>query len=132
MTSILTNYSIPKVLDAIFGASAIGTPATFYAALFTTAPTASSAGVEVTGGSYARVSITNNSTNFPNTSAQIKSNGTAINWPVSTGAWGTVVAWGLYDASTAGNLWAYGSITSQVLNSGDTMYFSIGALDITF
>lgn len=132
MSSILTNFSEPKILDQMFGQTAPSIPATYFFALFTTAPTASTAGTEVTGGSYARVSVTNNTTNFPATSGQNKTNGTAINWPISTGAWGTVVAWGIYDASTGGNLWAYGGIASQALASGDTMYFAIGAFDITF
>lgn len=107
-------------------------PCTYYFAIFTSTPNAAGGGTEVSGGSYARVPVTNNSTNFPATSAQNKTNGTAINFPSSTAAWGTITAWGIYDAPTAGNLWFYGPITSVTLNNGDTMNWPIGFFDLTF
>lgn len=33
--------------------------------------------------------------------------GSAITFPQATGDWGTVVAWGIFDASSSGNLWAW-------------------------
>lgn len=107
-------------------------PTTLYFAIFTATPNAAGGGTEVSGGSYARVPVTNNTTNFPATSAQNKTNGTAINFPSSTAAWGTIVAWGIYDAPTGGNLWFYGPITSVTLNNGDTMNWPIGFFDLTF
>jgi hypothetical protein len=133
MASALTNTSLPVVLDALFGKVTPSTvPATLYFALFTATPNAAGGGTEVTGGSYARVAVTNNNTNFPATSAQNKTNGTAIAFPASTAAWGTVVAWGVYDASSGGNLWAYGPLTSVTLNNGDTAQWPIGFFDLTF
>jgi hypothetical protein len=130
--SALTNVSLPVVLDGLFGRTSPTYPATYYFALFTSAPNAAGGGTEVSGGSYARVAVTNNTTNFPATSAQNKNNGTAITWPTSTAAWGTIVAWGVYDASSGGNLWAYGAVTSVTLNSGDSITFAIGQFDLTF
>jgi hypothetical protein len=108
-------------------------PCTLYYALFTVPPNASGGGTEVSGGSYARVAVPNNSTNFPATSANNKQNSTAITFPASTAAWGTVVAWGAYDAPAGGNLWLYGAISpSLALNSGDTATFAVGQFDLTF
>lgn len=110
-----SNYLELKVLDLIFGSTAYSVPGTLYAALFTVAPADDgTGGTEVTGGSYARVSITNNTTNFPNASGgnpSTKSNGTAITFPTATADWGTVVAMGFYDASSAGNLIAWSPLT---------------------
>ena len=54
----LTDFAENKTVDALLRAQAIGTPATHYVGLFTTCPTDSTAGTEVTGGSYARVAVT--------------------------------------------------------------------------
>ena len=67
-----------------------GSPATLYYALFTAAPTAAGGGTEVTGGSYARVAVTNNSTNFPNASGATKSNGADVAFTTASADWGTV------------------------------------------
>lgn len=128
-----TNTTLPRILDSQFGGAATVSVATHYWALFTVAPTSSGGGTEVSTGSYARVAVTNNSTNYPNTSGNVKSNGTAIVWPTSTGAWGNIVAWGIYDASSAGNLLFWGNLTSsQNMNSGDAFQFAIGQWTATF
>lgn len=53
------------ILDALCGTTTLG-PATYYAALMSASPTGAGGGTEFPGtGTYARVSITNNATNFP-------------------------------------------------------------------
>lgn len=110
-----TNYLEGKVLDLIFGATAYSVPGTIYAALFTTCPIDDgTGGTEVSGGSYARVAITNNTTNFPNATLgnpSTKKNGTVITFPTATANWGTVIGMGFYDASSAGNLLAWSPLT---------------------
>jgi hypothetical protein len=108
-------------------------PCTLYYALFSVPPNASGGGTEITGGSYARVPVANNSTNFPATTANNKQNAAAITFPASTAAWGSVVAWGAYDAATGGNLFLYGAVSPTLtLNSGDTANFAINQFDLTF
>ena len=52
------------VLDSLFGS---GTPATLYIGLYSAAPDADgTGGTELSGGSYARAAVTNNTTNWPN------------------------------------------------------------------
>jgi hypothetical protein len=104
-----------------------------YIALFTTAPVdAGTGGTEVSGNNYSRASVTNNNTNWPAASSGSKSNGTTITFPTASGSWGTIVAFGIYDASTSGNLLYYGSLsTAQVIANGNTLSFSAGNLTIT-
>ena len=126
-----------KVLDLLFGQTAIAAIGTTYVALYTATPTdANASGTEVSGGSYARVAVTNNTTNWPastGTNPTTKANGTAITFPAPTAAWGTVVAFAIYDAVTAGNEIAWGALTtSKTINNGDAApSFAIGALTIT-
>lgn len=128
-----SDYAEKKVLDLILGAVAFPAPATVYVSLHTADPTDLGTGTEVTGGSYARVALTNNLTNWPAATgtAAVKSNGTAINFPTSTAAWGTVVSFGIWDAVTTGNLLYYAALTaSQVIGSGQTPSFAVGQLTI--
>lgn len=112
MASGYTDYGENKVLDAVFGAVALGAPATWYIALFTAAPGEAGGGTEVstTGTNYARIPVTNNTTNFPAGAGGSKTNGTAITSNVSSAAWGTIVAIAFFDAATGGNMWAYADI----------------------
>jgi alkylation response protein AidB-like acyl-CoA dehydrogenase len=54
MAGSLSNYAENKVLDHVLGTTSYTKPTT-YVALYTVAPTDSTAGTEVTGGSYARL-----------------------------------------------------------------------------
>jgi hypothetical protein len=123
------------LLDHFLTDAAYTPPATMYIALFTTLPTADdgTGGTEVTGGSYARVSTAAadwsaavaGSAGAPST----KTNTATKTFATATANWGTVVGFGLYDASSAGNILAFGSLTtSQAVNNGNTASFGAGAL----
>lgn len=131
-----SDYTEAALLDEVFGATDYTPPATVYAALYTVTPgDASASGTEVTGGSYARVAITNNTTNFPNasgTAPTTKRNGTAITFPTATADWGTVVAMAFYDAATTGNEIAWGALTqNKTISNGDSASFAANAVTIT-
>lgn len=104
-----SDYLGNKLLNSVLNATAFSPPATVYLALFTVIPTkAGTGGTEVSGGSYARVAITCNTTNFPAAVAQLIKLATAQTFPAATADWAPVatpvVGWGLFDASTSGNL----------------------------
>lgn len=121
-----------ELLDHVLGNAAYTAPATVYIALYTAAPTDAGGGTEVTGGSYARVAVTNNATNWPAASGGAKSNGTAVTFPTATANWGTVVAFGILDAASAGNLLYWADLTtSKAVNNGDTASFAVGDIDVT-
>lgn len=89
-------------------------------------------GAEATGGSYARVAVTANSTNFPNATAaqpSVSENGTAVNFPTPTADWGFAVGWLESDASSAGNIWFWGAMTSHLdCSIGSSPSFGVNAL----
>ena len=135
MAGSFSDYLEQKVLNHVFGATAYSAPGTLYFALFTAAPSDSGGGTEVTGGSYARVALTNNTTNFPNatgTSPTSKTNGATVTFPTASANWGTVVAFGIFDASSGGNLICWADLTAnKTVNNGDTASFAASALTIT-
>lgn len=125
------NYLSNQLLSLVFGATSWSPPATLYFALYTTAPTNAGGGTEVSGGSYARVGLTNNTTNFPVASSQTSRNATLIDFGTASANWGTIVAVAVWDASTSGNLMYWGPLTTnKTINSGDS--FKIAANNATF
>lgn len=87
-------------LSFSYGASkAAGAPATFELALFAGDPSTTGTELAATGG-YARVSVTNNGTNFPAPSdGQLT--GALQTFPTSSAAWSAVAThWALIDAAT--------------------------------
>lgn len=135
MASGFSDYFENKVVGYLFGNVAYSLPATYYVGLWTAslsdASTGSTAG-EPSGGSYARVSVTNNSSNFDAASGGATANTNLITFPMATASWGTVTYVGLCDASTGGNLIAYAQLgTSISVAQYDTVIFKPGDLDIT-
>lgn len=123
-----SDYLEDKVLDHVFGGVAYTQP-TKHVALYTVAPTDTGGGTEVSGGAYARQTgaFTVSGTN-PTTA----SNSAAIEYPTATANYGTVVAVGILDASSGGNLLAYANLdTSKSVTTGDVFRFDTGDLDIT-
>lgn len=109
------------------------TPITnIYCALYTTNPTDSTNGTEVSGGSYARVEASASFGTAP--SAGSVSNDATITFPTATADWGTVTGFALRTESsgTAGSMLAWGALTAnKTVSNGDTASFAIGALTIT-
>lgn len=133
---ILSDYLENELLDHLLRNSAYSKPATLYFALFTSDPGESGVSGEVSGGSYARASVTNNNTNFPQcelTGTPTKTNGTTISFPTASANWGTVTHWGIYDAASgATNMLASGALsTPRSVASGDTPSFAAGSLSVT-
>lgn len=128
-----TDYLENKLLDHVWGNTAYSAPATLYIALSTTTINDDGTGMtEPSGGAYARVASTNNSTNWPNAVSGAKANGTALTFPTATASWGTVIDFAIMDAATGGNMLGYGTLTSsKTIDPGDTASFAIGDLDIT-
>src|SRR3990167_2450727 len=132
MAGSKSNYLEDKVNDHVLGGGDFTRPATVYIALYTAAPTDAGGGTEVSGGSYVRLLVTNNATNWPASSGGAKANGTELTFASATASWGTVVAFGILDADTAGNLLYWGDLAvSKAVNSGDTAKFPVGDIDIT-
>lgn len=137
----LSDFLENKIIDWLFRGQAIGItgasaaagtgPTNLYVALLTAAPSDAGGGTEVTGGSYARVSVASTLANWAGTQAAAStvassgtsgttSNNAAITFPTPTANWGVVTHFGIYDASTGGNLLFHGALTtSKTVNNGD-------------
>jgi hypothetical protein len=92
-------------------------------------------GAEISGNNYSRVAVTANSANFPNASnaePSIVQNGTAITFPTPSADWGPIAGFTIADASTTGNIWFWGAMTSA-LNaiSGSTPSFGTSTLSLS-
>lgn len=153
--SALTDFCENKLIDWFFRAQAIGItgasaaagtgPSHLYVGLFTTNPTDSTSGTEVSGGSYARVDVTSSMTatgwagtqSAGSTSASSGTGGTTSNngvltFPAPSANWGTITGFGLFDASTTGNLLIWGALSvNKTVNNGDPApSFAAGALTV--
>jgi len=133
-----------KLLDHVFRATAYTATANVYVGLFTTAPTDTTAGTEVSGGSYARAPVpaaTGGAAawNAPSGNPRQISNVNAINWSTNpTADWGTIVAIGIFDALSGGTLLYYtttqsdgSTAISKITQSGDTVSIAAGQLIIS-
>lgn len=125
MPGSLSNYLENKLIDHFLGTTTYTKPTSVYVALYTVAPTDSTSGTEVIGGSYVRKIAT-----FTAASNGATSNSGNIDFTGMPTC--TVVAVGVLDALTSGNLLVYGTLTaSKAVTSGDTFRIPIGDLDIT-
>jgi hypothetical protein len=138
---MLSQYWLNLLIDANLRNQAITFPATRYVGLFTVIPTRSTGGTELTTGAgftgYARQSLAASLANWSGTQGAgttLASSGTddevsnnvAVTFSASlAAAWAGVVAWGLFDAVSAGNLLEFGPIVDS---NGDpiTRSFAIG------
>lgn len=107
------------------------TPITPFIALFTTAPTESTAGTEVSGSSYARQSVIAASWTLSGTAPTQAANNAAVNFPVVTSTGYTVVGAGLMTLVTVGTLLRWATTTSTALAVGDNGQFAISAIVFT-
>lgn len=102
----MTDYLAQHVLNWSVGKTAMPSLPSGFLALFTGVGTDSGSGfTEVSGNAYARASFAGTDWNAASgTAPSSNSNVNAITFPTSTGSWGNVIAWGIYDASSSGNL----------------------------
>jgi len=124
----LSNYLRNKILDHVNGTATYTKPTTVHIALYTTDPTVSDSGTEVSGSGYARQAVT-----FGSSSAGAAQNTSAHTFS-ATGSWGTVAYAGIRDASIGGNLLWFSALDASIAitASGQGMTFSAGAITVQF
>jgi hypothetical protein len=122
-----TTYLQQKVLDHVRGKTSFTMP-TAYVALFTTNPTDAGGGTEANYTGYARVTTVG--ADWTASSGVNGLNANAITFGACTAGTNTITGFGLYDASSAGNLLAWGTCSLSV-SSGITPSFAVGQLNIT-
>ena len=125
MANNLTNTAENLILDHFLGVAAYTFDSTVFVGLYTVAPTDSTSGTEVTGGSYARQAIT-----FAAASGGATSNTTDVDFTGMPAA--TTVAVAVHTASTGGTMLMYGTLTTnKTTDAGDTLRIAAGDLDIS-
>ena len=127
----LSNYLETKLIDHLLRGVPYTPPSTVYISVHTADPGETGAS-EVSGNGYSRYAYTCNQTSWSNVSGVAK-NSNLITLPVATGDWGAVTHFGIWDASTGGNLLFSGALTvTKVVNQADTVSFPVDFLNIVF
>lgn len=125
--SAMSDYLENKVLDHILGTTAYTMPTTVYVGLSTASFADDNSGTELSGNGYARVSAT-----FSAASGGTTDNSAAIEFSAATGSWGSVSHFGIFDASTGGNLLIHGAFTTaKTVAANDILKIATGDLDVT-
>lgn len=134
--SAASDFLETNILTHLLRTGSWAKPANIFVALFTSATTDIGGGTEVTGGSYARVSVAPLDANW---SAPVdvagsmeSSNVAAITFPAPTADWGTVTHYALFDAITGGNLLAHGQLAAPktILNLDPAPRFNANQLKV--
>ena len=126
-----TVYWTDAVLN-LLRATSVTAPATVYVGLLSAAPASdSAAGTELSGSGYARKSAAFSAPSTYSGNVRQVVNSAIISFGPASADWSAAVAWGLYDALTAGNMlyWDTLSPSKTVLN-GDTGDVAAGAFSI--
>ncbi len=125
----LSDYAEKLVLDWLMTGGTATRPTNWYVALYTTAPSDSGGGTEVTGSGYARQTVAFDAATL---GTGTTSNTGAVTFTAAGGDWGAITHIGIHDAATGGNLLWHGSLlASKTIADGDTLEFAIGNIDLT-
>lgn len=131
-----STYAEVSVINSLLRGSAFPSVAgSVYVALYTSAPSDTGGGTEVSGGAYARVAVSRATGSWaaPTGSPSATSNSAAVTFSSPTANWGTVTHFAIYDASTAGNELYWGALgtSRNILNGDNAPSFAAGALAIS-
>lgn len=133
--SAMSDYLEGQLIAHIFRTASFAKPTTLALGLFTAAPSDAGGGTEVSGNNYSRATLSPLDANWaaPSSGNGQTSNSSTITFATPSGTWGTVTHFGIFDATSAGNLLFWGTLTiSKTINQGDTVSFPAGSLTITF
>ncbi len=121
-----TDYSGNRVLDKLFGQTNFTPPATWYIGFLDADEN------ELSGNGYARVAVTNDTTNFPSAASSSKTCQLAIETPEATGGdWDEAEYIAFFDASSGGNKWFQKAITPFTVLEGQVFSIPVGNLVLT-
>lgn len=113
-----------SLMNAVLRSTSYTSPGQVYLACYSTTPTASGGGVEVTGGSYVRAALTFTA---PSNGVCLNANEVDILGMPAV----TIRGLGVLDASSSGNLLFFGDLlTPKTTNAGDTFTVKVGDLSL--
>jgi len=123
----MSDYLELKFLDHFTGTASTSAPSAVYLGLSTASLNDDNSGTELSGSGYTRKAIT-----FASASGGSIASNSAVEFPSATGSWGDVSHFGIYDASTGGNLLFHGAFSaSKTIASGDILKVASGSLTIS-
>lgn len=131
-----SNFLEESFLDHMLRGGSLSAPATLFFALFTVAPGEDgTGGTEVSQSPYARIGLANLAGNWkdPSTATQGETNNLVdVVFSPANEPYGDIVAIGLYDAVSAGNLLWFDSVVGPfTINLGDQPIIRAGQFVIT-
>jgi len=122
-----SNYLELKLLDHVLGSTSYSQPSAIYVALSTGSFNDDASGTELSGSGYSRKAIT-----FGTASSGSIASNSAVEFDTATGSWGSVGFFGLYDASSGGNLLYHGAFSSaKTIATGDILKIASGSLTVS-
>lgn len=137
-----TNLSETATLELMFnntdfanvgdtpGLQASATPGSFFIALFTAAPGEAGGGTEATFGAYARVAVARSGAGWT-VSGDTVTNAALVTFTEATSGSETITDFAIMTAITSGDMLYYTTLdTSRLVNTGVTVEFAIGALQV--
>ena len=123
----MSNYLENALINGTLRATTYTAPTTVYVALYTSDPTDANTGTQVSGGSYARQSVT-----FAAPSNGVTTNNADVTFPQATASWGTVGWIGILDALSGGNLLYHTPLdVAKTIDTGDIFKIASGSLSVT-
>jgi len=123
----MSDYLENEILDHILATGAYTMPSAIYIGLSTGSFGDDASGTELNGNGYTRKVIA-----FDAAIAGTADNSGAVEFSAATASWGTVSHFGLFDASSGGNLLIHGAFTAaKLIDTGDILKIAAGDLDIT-
>jgi hypothetical protein len=110
-----TNTQVQNILSRDFGSVSYTPPGTWYIGASTTTINQDGTGAtEPSGGGYARVAVTNNTSNWQTIPGDVGCrNLTAIEFPVATASWGTITFLGIWDSASGGTMRYFAQLTNS-------------------
>ena len=125
--SAMSDFLELEVLDHVLGTGSYTMPTTVRIGLSTGSFGDDNSGTELTGNGYARQAIT-----FAAASSGSAATNATVTFPTATGSWGSVGFWGIFDATSGGNLLIHGAFDSaKTIGTGDVFRINSGDLTVT-
>ncbi len=125
----ISDYLENKLVDHVLGNTAYTPAATLYLGLSTADPADDASGLaEPAGNGYARKAIS-----FSAAASRAVEQDGQVSFDQATGSWGTISHWAVFDADSAGNMLAHGSLAvNKAVVSGNTPSVADNEVDIEF
>lgn len=126
--SFISDYLEEKLVDHVFRASTLVSPAAVYVGLFSANPQEDGSGPELIGNGYGRVIAS-----FAAPTDGVAANDADVIFDPATSNWATITHLAVFDAQNAGNMLFYGSLSAPItISTGNNFRLPVGNLAVGF